>query len=285
MENTMPRRQPVQVKRFMDGFFLYLFLALIAIVMIGPFFWMVTTAIKPMKDVYIYPPQFIPRELSLENLNQVMSFIPIWRYLANTFYVAIVGTLGQLVVCSMAAYAFSRFKFPGRDLIFTIYLGTMMIPFGVEMIPLFVLVSKAGWQDNYAAIVVPGLASAFGTFLLRQFFLTFPMELEDAARIDGAGRLRFLVTILIPLSAPALTTLGIFNFLGRWNEFLWPMLILRTQEKYLIQLGLARFTTQYTTSTHLMMTGATISVIPLLIVFLLAQRYFVQGVVLSGIKG
>jgi multiple sugar transport system permease protein len=283
MEKTLHRQ--ARVSHYSKIFLLYILLGVVAVIMIGPFFWMVTTAVKPMKDVYVYPPQFIPQSLSLENIQQVMALIPIWRYLANTFYVATVGTLGQLVICSMAAYSFSRFQFPGRDLIFTLYLGTMMIPFGVEMIPMFILISKIGWQDNYAAIVVPGLASAFGTFLLRQFFLTIPTELEDAARIDGAGRLRFLVTILLPLSAPALTTLGIFNFLGRWNDFLWPMLILRTQAKYLIQLGLARFTTQYATSTHLMMTGAALSVIPLLIVFLLAQRYFVQGVVISGLKG
>lgn len=284
MENALHRK--AQLSHFFKRLLLYFVLIIIAIAMIGPFYWMATTAIKPMKDVYIYPPQFIPQHFSTENMQKVMALIPIWRYLANTFYVAIVGTLGQLVICSLAAYSFSRFKFPGRDLIFTLYLGTMMIPFGVEMIPLFILVNKYfGWQDSYASILVPGLASAFGTFLLRQFFLTIPTELEDAARIDGAGRLRFLVTILIPLSAPALTTLGIFNFLGRWNDFLWPMLNLRTQSKYLIQLGLGRFTTQYSTSTHLLLTGATISVIPLLIVFLLAQRYFVQGVVLSGLKG
>jgi len=283
MEKALHRQ--AMMGRFFQNLILYIVLVGIAVIMVGPFFWMATTAIKPMKEVYIYPPKFIPTRLSLENLLEVMKLIPIWRYLANTAYIAIVGTLGQLAVCTMAAYAFSRLKFPGRDLIFTLYLGTMMIPFGVEMIPLFVLVSKVGWQDSYQAIVVPGLASAFGTFLLRQFFLTIPTELEDAARIDGAGRLRFLVTILVPLSAPALTTLGIFNFLGRWNEFLWPMLILRTQDKYLIQLGLARFTTQYTSSTHLMMTGATISVIPLLVVFLVAQRYFVRGVILSGLKG
>ena len=283
MELTLHRQ--AQFSRFFKNLWLYLILGALAIIMVGPFFWMATTAIKPMKDVYIYPPQLIPKRFALENLFEVMRLIPIWRYLANTAYLAIVGTLGQLAICSLAAYSFARLKFPGRDLIFTIYLGTMMIPFGVEMIPLFILVSKVGWQDSYQAIVVPSLASAFGTFLLRQFFLTIPTELEDAARIDGAGRFRFLVTILLPLSVPALTTLGIFNFLGRWNDFLWPMLILRTQEKYLIQLGLARFTTQYTSSIHLMMTGATISVIPLLIAFLFAQRYFIQGVVLSGLKG
>jgi multiple sugar transport system permease protein len=283
MESALHKQVPIN--RFLKISLFYIVLGLLAVFMIGPFLWMATTAIKPLKDVYIYPPQLIPTQLSLANLQEVMTVIPIWRYLTNTFYVATVATLGQLVVCTMAAYSFSRLKFRGRDLMFTLYMGTMMIPFSVMMIPLFVLISKFGWQDNYAAIIVPSLNSAYGTFLLRQFFLTFPTELEDAARIDGCGRFRFLFTLLVPLSLPALTTLGLFNFLWRWNDFLWPMLVLHTQTKYVIQLGLAFFNGQYASSEHLLMTGATVSVIPLLILFVIAQRYYVQGVILSGLKG
>jgi multiple sugar transport system permease protein len=160
-----------------------------------------------------------------------------------------------------------------------------MIPGAVTMIPTFILMRLFGWMDSYNALIIPGLGSAFGTFLLRQFFLTIPNELEDAARIDGAGRMRFYLTILLPLSVPALITLGIFSFLGRWNSFMWPLLVIRTKDKFPIQLGLAMFRSEWTQSTHLMMTATTISVIPLLIVFIVAQKHFVQGVVLSGFKG
>jgi multiple sugar transport system permease protein len=263
----------------------YALLVIIAIVMIGPFLWMISTAVKPKMEAYLYPPTILPSRLSLENVQAVMEIIPIFRYLANTAYLAIVGTLGQLAICAMAAYAFARLRFPGRDQIFFLFLGTMMIPGAVTMIPSFIIMKVFGWMDTYTALIVPGLASAFGTFLLRQFFLTIPNELEDAARIDGAGRLRFFLTILLPLSVPPLVTLGIFNFLGRWNAFIWPLLIIRTQSKFTIQLGLAMFRSEWTQSTHLMMTATTISVIPLMIVFVLAQKYFVQGVVLSGLKG
>lgn len=264
---------------------LYIVLFAIAIVMVGPFLWMVSTAFKPVKEVYVYPPKILPQQWSIENIYGVMRIIPIFRYIGNTFYLAVVGTFFQLVVSSMAAYSFARLNFPGRDIIFFLFLGTMMIPGAVTMIPTFIIMKVFGWMDSYNAIIIPSMASAFGTFLLRQFFLTIPNDLEDAARIDGAGRIRFFLQILIPLSIPAMVTLGLFNFLGRWNAFMWPLLILRTKTKFPIQLGLAMFRNEYTQSTHLMMTATTISVIPLLIVFIVAQKYFVQGVVLSGLKG
>jgi multiple sugar transport system permease protein len=185
----------------------------------------------------------------------------------------------------MAAYSFARLRFPGRDQIFFLYLGTMMIPHAVTMIPSFVLMRYLGWMDTWRAIIIPGMGSAFGTFLMRQFFLSIPNELEDAARIDGAGRARVFVQILIPLAVPALVTLTIFGFRSRWNEFLWPLLVLSTKEKFPIQVGLSAFRYEFGTLTHLMMTGAAMSVLPLMILFMAAQKYFVRGVVLSGIKG
>jgi multiple sugar transport system permease protein len=268
------------------GFLLtYVVLVSVAIIMTGPFLWMVSTALKPTDECYVYPPVLFPSQLSLENVREVMDLIPVFRYMANTAYLAIVGTVLQLVVCAMAAYAFSRLRFPGRDLIFFAYLGTMMIPGAATMVPTFLIMKWFGWMDSYSALIIPTLASAFATFLLRQFFLTIPNELEDAARIDGAGRVRFFLSILLPLSGPVLTTLAVFNFRGRWNAFLWPMLILRTQNKLTIQLGLASFRSEHRTMQHLVMTGVTISVIPVLIVFIAAQKYFVQSIVLSGLKG
>lgn len=274
-----------KLRRILWLFTLYFALGVIAVIMVGPFLWMISTAIKPKMEAYIYPPKIIPSRLSFENIRGVMDVIPIFRYLGNTAYLSIIGTLGQLTIAAMAAYSFARLKFPGRDQIFFLFLGTMMIPGAVTMIPQFIVMKIFGWMDTYNALIIPSLASAFGTFLLRQFFLTIPDDLEDAARIDGAGRVRFFLTILVPLSLPALVTLGIFNFLGRWNAFIWPLLIIRTEDKFPIQLGLAMFRHEYTQSTHLMMTATTISVIPLMIVFIAAQKYFVQGVVLSGLKG
>lgn len=273
------------VKNIIKLIILYIILFAIAIIMIGPFLWMVSTAFKPVQEVYVYPPKILPEKWSIENIYGVMRIIPIFRYILNTFYLAVTGTFFQLVVSAMAAYAFARLNFPGRETIFFLFLGTMMIPGAVTMIPTFIIMKVFGWMDSYNAIIIPSMASAFGTFLLRQFFLTIPNELEDAARIDGAGRTRFFLQILIPLSIPAMVTLGLFNFLGRWNAFMWPLLILRTKTKFPIQLGLAMFRSEWTQSTHLMMTATTISVIPLLIVFVAAQKYFVQGVVLSGLKG
>ncbi len=283
MKRVIPLK--VRLAQAAKLFLIYIVLCAIAVIMIGPFLWMVSTAVKPLQEVYVYPPKIIPSRLSLENLREVMRIIPIFRYLLNTAYLAVVGTALQLLIASMAAYAFARLNFPGRDTIFFLFLGTMMIPGAVTMIPTFIIMKVFGWMDSYNAIIIPSMASAFGTFLLRQFFLTIPNELEDAARIDGAGRVRFYLTILLPLSIPAMVTLGIFNFLGRWNAFMWPLLILRTKTKFPIQLGLAMFRSEWTQSTHLMMTATTISVIPLLIVFVAAQKYFVQGVVLSGLKG
>lgn len=283
MGRPLPRA--VRTKRTLNLILVYLTLTLIAVTMVGPFLWMVSTAIKPLEEVYVYPPKLIPSRLSFSNLQEVMRIIPIFRYLLNTAYLAVVGTILQIVVSAMAAYSFARLNFPGRDALFFLFLGTMMIPGAVTMIPTFIIMKIFGWMDSYNALIIPSLASAFGTFLLRQFFLTIPNEMEDAARIDGASRIRFFLTILIPLSVPALVTLFIFNFLGRWNAFMWPLLIIRTQSKFTIQLGLAMFRSEWTQSTHLMMTATTISVIPLLIVFIVGQKYFVQGVVMSGIKG
>lgn len=264
---------------------MYALLTAVAAIMVFPFLWMLSTAFKPRVECYIYPPTLIPTRWSLENIRDVMARIPIWRYIANTAYLATVGTLANILVCTMAAYSFARLRFPGRDQIFFLYLGTMMIPHAVTMIPSFVLMRYLGWMDTWRAIIIPGMGSAFGTFLMRQFFLSIPNELEDAARIDGAGRARVFVQILIPLAVPALVTLTIFGFRSRWNEFLWPLLVLSTKEKFPIQVGLSAFRYEFGTLTHLMMTGAAMSVLPLMILFMAAQKYFVRGVVLSGIKG
>jgi len=185
----------------------------------------------------------------------------------------------------MAAYAFARLQFKGRDVLFYIFLGTMMIPYQVTMIPSFMVLYWLGWVDSYQAMIVPGLASAFGTFLLRQFFLTIPKELEEAAYIDGCGKFRVLWQIIIPLSKPALATLAIFTFMGTFNDFIWALIVVNSDHLRTVQLGLAIFRDRYITDWDLLMAGSVMATLPVLIVFFFAQKYFIKGITLSGIKG
>jgi len=215
----------------------------------------------------------------------VWQALPFDRFLINSAIVSILTTVGQLATCSMGAFAFARLRFPGREKLFLIYLGTMMIPFQVTMIPIFILVKNLQWLDTYQGVVVPGLFSAYGTFLLRQFFMSIPSELEDAAKIDGCGHWRIFWNIILPLSKPAMATLGIFVFMWSWNNFMWPLLVIRSLEMNTLPLGLSYFLGQYTIYWNLLMAGTMIALGPVLIVFLLAQRYFVEGITLTGLKG
>ncbi|MBN1628775.1 MAG: carbohydrate ABC transporter permease [Thermoleophilia bacterium] len=203
----------------------------------------------------------------------------------NSTIVAVCITLGQLVTCSMAAYAFSRLRFPWRDQLFFGYLATMMIPGAVTLVPVFMLIKLLNWVDTYQALIVPGVFSAYGTFLLRQFFMTLPSELEEAAKIDGAGFFRIYWQIALPLSKPALATLATFTFMGSWRSFLWPLLVTQEPRMYTLPIALQQYQTLYTTRWHLMMAASMIVLIPIIIVFLFNQRYFVEGVKLTGMKG
>jgi multiple sugar transport system permease protein len=203
----------------------------------------------------------------------------------NSLLVAVLTTLGQLLASSMAAYAFARMKFRGSGTLFLLYLATLMIPFQVTITPLFILMRHLGWINTYQGLILPGVFSAFGTFLLRQFFLTIPRELEEAAFIDGASHWTVYWRIILPLGKPALATLGVFSFMGSWNAFLWPLFVVRDLELMTLPVGLATLHGRWLTQWNLVMAGTVITVLPMLAVYLLAQQYFVRGVVLSGIKG
>lgn len=256
-----------------------------ALLTVAPFIWMVLTSFKTIGDIYTYPPKWWPTEFTLTNYISAFSAAPFGRYYTNSLFVALAVTFGQLVTCSLAAYAFARMQFRGRDILFYLFLGTMMVPAQVTMIPSFMILHQLGWIDTYAALIVPGLASAFGTFLLRQFFLTIPKELEEAAYIDGCSRLRVLWQIIIPLSLPAFATLAIFTFMGVFNDFLWALIVVDSQEMYTVQLGLAIFRDRYSTEWGSLMAGSVVASLPILIVFFFAQKYFIQGITLSGLKG
>jgi multiple sugar transport system permease protein len=263
----------------------HLLLASGAVTMVVPFLWMLSTSLKSDRQAYIFPPIWIPDPVMWSNYTRTWEALPFDIFILNSVIVSVLVTLGQLTTCSLGAFAFARLNFPGRDKLFVVYLATMMVPFQVIMIPLFILMREFRWIDTYPALIVPMIFSAYGTFLLRQFFKTIPHELEDAAKIDGCGYFRIYWNIMLPLSKPALATLGIFVFMWSWNNFLWPLLVTNSLTMKTLPLGLAYFLGQYTIYWNLLMVGATIALVPVLVLFFLAQRYFIQGITLTGLKG
>lgn len=256
-----------------------------AMTMVLPFLWMLSTSLKNDQQAYIFPPIWIPDPIMWSNYISTWNALPFNLFFINSAIVSILVTLGQLLTCSLGAFAFARLSFPGRDKLFVLYLATMMVPFQVTMIPIFVLVRELNWIDTYSGLIIPLIFSAYGTFLLRQFFMSIPQELEDASKIDGCGYFRIYWSIMLPLAKPALATLGIFVFMWSWNSFLWPLLITNSIEMKTLPLGLAYFLGQYTIYWNLLMVGATIALLPVLIVFFFAQRYFIEGITLTGLKG
>jgi multiple sugar transport system permease protein len=253
-------------------------------VMVAPFLWMITTSLKPPRMTFL-PPYIIPSHIDLENYIEAWKAAPFARYYLNTIIMAMGITIGQVLFSSLAAYAFARLRFPGRDILFLIFLGTMMVPMHVTLIPSYLIVKGLGWIDSYAALIVPRLVSAFGIFLLRQYYLTIPRELDDAALIDGSSRLTVWWKIILPLSTPALATLGIFAFLFAWNDFLWPLVVTNDPNMRTVQLGLAMFQGKYGTRWAPLMAGTVAATIPAIIAFLLGQRRFIQGITTTGMAG
>jgi multiple sugar transport system permease protein len=262
----------------------HVLLYVLALLTVAPFLWMVLTSFKELSEIFSYPPTWWPERFTTENYVDAFAAAPFGRFYANSLFVAVTVTLGQLVTCSMAAYAFARMQFRGRDVLFYLFLGTMMVPAHVTMIPSFMILHWLGLIDSYGALILPGLASAFGTFLLRQFFLTLPKELEEAAFIDGCGRFRVLWQVILPLSRPALATLAVFTFMGVFNDFLWALVVINSQELYTVQLGLAIFRDRYSTEWGPLMAGSVAATLPILLLFFVAQKHFIQGIALSGLK-
>jgi len=256
------------------------------ILFIFPFLWMALTSFKTPQEIFQWPPQMFPKEWSFSNYQEVLTAVPLLRMLLNSLFVAVAVTAGTLLFSSLAAYSFARLRFKGKDLLFSMYLGTMMVPLMVTLIPTFVIMRKLGMVDTYYALIVPGFfGNAFGTFLLRQFFMTIPRQLDEAARIDGCGYFGIYSRILMPLMKPALASLFIFTFMGVWNDFLWPLVVIQTESVKTITLGLASFQGLYTTKYHLLMAAAMISVLPVLVAYISSQRYFIEGITLTGLKG
>jgi ABC-type glycerol-3-phosphate transport system permease component len=262
-----------------------------AVVMIMPFVWMISTSFKSQSEVFAYPPQWIPTEFHWQNYVQAWNAAPFPRYFFNSVVVALAVTFGDLFTSALAAYAFARMKFPGRDAIFLIYLSSLMIPHQMTILPSFLLLKNLGdlvpvfGLDSYFALIAPFLASAFGVFLLRQSFMQIPNELEDAAILDGCGRARFLWEIVIPLSRPALATLALFTFMGNWNSYLWPLIVTNSDSLRTVQIGLRYFIGQEGASQWgLLMAAAVFVSLPVVLIYLVVQRQFVQGIASTGLK-
>jgi len=263
--------------------YLHLILIAGALVMIAPLLWMITLSLKPARLTYS-PPYLIPTTFEWSNYVQAWEAAPFARYYLNTAIMAAGVTLGQLFLGSLAAYAFARLTFPGRNLLFLVVLGTMMLPFQVLLIPSYLIVKDLGWLNSFSGLIIPRMVSAFGIFLLRQHYLSIPKELDEAALIDGASRFGVWWRIIVPLSRPALATLAIFSFLFAWNDFLWPLIVTDKPDMRTIQLGLVMFQGRYGTNWTLLMAGTVTATLPTVIVFLLGQRQFIESIALSGVK-
>jgi multiple sugar transport system permease protein len=263
----------------------YLVMVLLSAVMIYPFFFLVTTSLKDSPEVFSNILRPLGERLRFDNYATVLGTVNMGRYLFNTAIVAIGVTLGQIVTSVLGGYSFARINFPGRDVIFRAYLGTMMIPFVVIMIPTYKLMLVFGWVDKLAALIIPWIFTAYGTFLMRQFFLGLPKEIEEAARIDGASRFTTLWRIFVPLAGPAIATQFTISFLYAWNSFIWPLVSIQSKNNYVVTLGLADIQGGYHAQPPLVMAGATLAILPTVLVFLMAQRYFVEGVATTGLKG
>jgi len=263
---------------------LYLTLAVGSLTMVMPFFWMLSTSLKTPPEALRFPPTFIPKLFDFSNYVDAWKAVPFPLYFGNTIFVAFVVMILVLITSSLAAYAFARMRFPGRETIFLLFLSMMMVPMPVYLVPSYVILSKLGWVDTYNALIIPWAAHVFSIFWLRQHFRTIPNDLYDAATIDGCSRFGFLWRIIIPLSRSVLVAVALFSLIGSWNSFMWPLVVTNSVSKRIIQVGLAYFSTEQGTQYTLMMAAATFCIAPLLFLFFIAQKQIISSFARSGLK-
>ena len=264
---------------------LYAVLGLGLLIVVGPFIWMALASVKPEAEIRSVPPTWLPETWTLDNFRELFTRLDFPQYFFNSTLVAVLITAGNLVFCSLLGYALAKLHFPGRKALFLVVLGMLMVPGMVTFVPQFVLVSNMGLANSYAGLVLPFLAGPFGVFLMRQFLQSIPDDLIEAARVDGAGEWRIFWRIVLPLCRPALATLGILTFLSSWNNFLWPLVVATTEDKYTLPVALALYSVgQNRTDFGLLLAGAVVVVLPVLIVFLILQRHFLRGIATTGLK-
>ena len=258
----------------------------ISVMFILPFFWMLMTSLKAPVELMKWPPGWFPDTFRWQNYEEAVTYIPFFRYVGNTMVITLGSIVGVLISCPMVAYGFSHINWPGRDVLFVVMLMTIMIPFPVTMLPLYVLFARIGWINTYLPLVLPLFFGVpFYIFLLRQFFMTIPGELTDAARIDGASEPRIYLQLILPLTKPALATVVLFQFLSSWSDFLGPLLYLRDSDMFTIAVGLQMFHSEHDTEFHLLMAASTALTVPIIVIFYLVQRTFIQGITLTGLQG
>lgn len=268
------------------GVVVTLMLYLVGAAFLAPFLWMISSSLKPTYQIFAIPPQWVPNPPRWQNYVEALTYVPFGRYTLNTLLIAAVTILGHLLSCTVIAYGFARLRAPGRDALFVVLLATMMLPYPVTMVPLYVLFYRLGWINTFLPLTAPSFfGNPFYIFLLRQFFLTIPHEYEDAAHIDGANLIQVIGQIMVPLIKPALATVAVFTFQASWNDFLAPLVYLNKQSLYTVSLGLGFFRSTYTVQWAQLMAASLTTMLPVLVVFFLSQRLFVQGITLSGLKG
>jgi len=263
----------------------YVLLILGAILMAIPYVWMFVTSVKPIEEIQSYPPSFLVKNPTLLAYRELFRLIPMLRYIWNSVFVAGTVTIANLFFCSLAGFVFAKHRFLGRDKIFLILLGSLMIPWQVNLISGFMLMKKLGWLNSYNALIVPVMAGVFGVFLCRQFIMSISDDLLDAAKIDGCGVFTIYRLIILPLIKPVLATLAIFTFLQQWNNFIWPLIVISSSDMRTLPLALSVLNGQFGTKFAMVMAGAVVTTTPMLIVFLVFQKYFIKGIALTGIKG
>jgi multiple sugar transport system permease protein len=277
--------------KLLTNIFVYTSVTIVGILFALPFAWTIGSSLKPITEIFQFPPTLLPSEPRWANYTDVFRIAPFGRFILNTAYITALAMIGQILSASAVAYGFSRFRFPGRDMLFLVVLGTMMLPWQVTIVPTFLMFRFLGWINTYWPLIVPSFfgGGAFYIFLLRQFFLTIPKDLDEAAKIDGASSVRIFWNILLPLAKPALATVAIFAFIEHWNEFIGPLIFLNTPEKFTVSIGLRYFTASAFESDEpreaILMAASLIVALPPLVLFFVAQKYFVQGIVTTGLKG
>ena len=264
---------------------LFVVLLVIGLTMLVPFFWTLSSSLKYAREIFEYPIKWIPEVLRWSNYEEVWTRVNFLTYYLNTIKLSLIVTIGQVFTCSLAAYSFAKMDYPGRDKIFLCYLATMMVPWHAIMIPQFIIIKNLGFYDSHWSIILMNLFSAFGVFLLRQFMLGIPMELSEAARIDGCGELKIYSQIIMPMCKPGLATLVVFTFNFMWNDYMGPMIYLNTDKLKTIQIGLAAFRTEYGAEYGLIMAGTVCSLLPMVLIYCVAQKYLIEGIAFSGLKG
>ncbi len=274
-------------KSYIKQFVIHFVLIVLGAAMILPFAWMISTSLKGYHEIFRYPPKWIPDSPQWSNYLEVWKLAPFGRFYVNSVFVALVTTVGQVITGVLAAYAFARMEFWGRDKVFMLFLATLMVPTQVTLIPTYIVMSQMGWIDSYQALIIPFVSTAFSVFLLRQFFLTIPKELEEASIMDGCSKLRFIFLVLMPLAKPAIASVSLFGFLGSWNSYLWPLIVINSNQMRTLPIGLRYFVSQQGGGSewHYLMAASLIVMLPVLIVFFAAQKQFIEGIARSGIKG